>query len=231
MTPISIPGASGIQLSGTYIRARQSRKDNPVVLILGPHYSSASSKRSWAQDCLTYIFFRAGFNVLTFEYSNPRGIEYPEVNGRESADLIDAKYALQWLRSTCPTACQYWVAGVDYGAYMATQVLMRNTEIDGFVCTSLPCNLYDFGFLAPCPAPGLLIHGAGNALTTVEEIEKFVKEKNSQKERHATITLKILNEVNHSISSESARIECMATVFSYLQRFYSVSDARIMSKL
>ena len=230
MTPISIPSVSGVQLAGLYTRVRRRRKDNPVALILGPHYSTTCPKRNWMQDCLMYLFFKAGFDALTFAYSNPRGIEYPEINGNENSDLIDAKYALQWLRSTSPNACQYWVAGVDYGAYMATQVLMRNTEIDGFICVSLPCNLYDFGFLAPCPAPGLLVHGATNMLTPIEEVEKFVKEKNSQKERHATITLKIIEDANHRIASKKSRKETMFEVYNYLQRFHSPDDANIIAQ-
>ena len=39
------------------------------------------------------------------------------------------------------------------------QLLMRRPEIDGFISVAPPAKLYDFSFLAPCPASGLFVHG------------------------------------------------------------------------
>ena len=40
-------------------------------------------------------------------------------------------------------------------AYIGMQLLMRRPETDGFISVSPPTNMYDFSFLAPCPASGL----------------------------------------------------------------------------
>ena len=39
------------------------------------------------------------------------------------------------------------------------QLLMRRPEIDGFIAVAPPANMFDFGFLAPCPSSGLIIQG------------------------------------------------------------------------
>ncbi len=39
------------------------------------------------------------------------------------------------------------------------QLLMRRPEIDAFIAVAPPANNFDFGFLAPCPASGLIIQG------------------------------------------------------------------------
>jgi alpha/beta superfamily hydrolase len=36
---------------------------------------------------------------------------------------------------------------------------MRRPEITGFVSIAPPASMYDFAFLAPCPASGLIVHG------------------------------------------------------------------------
>ena len=45
------------------------------------------------------------------------------------------------------------------------QLLMRRPEIQGFICASLPANMYDFSFLAPCPSSGLIVHGEQDTVT------------------------------------------------------------------
>ena len=52
---------------------------------------------------------------------------------------------------------QYWVCGISFGAWVGMQLLMRRPEIPKFVLISPPVGKYDFNFLAPCPASGLVI--------------------------------------------------------------------------
>ena len=44
------------------------------------------------------------------------------------------------------------------------QLLMRRPETDGFISVSPPSNMYDFSFLAPCPASGLFLHGTADTV-------------------------------------------------------------------
>ena len=58
-----------------------------------------------------------------------------------------------------PDSKACWIVGVSFGTWIAMQLLMRRPEIDSFICVAPPANLYDFSFLAPCPASGLLVNG------------------------------------------------------------------------
>jgi hypothetical protein len=178
---------------------------------------------------MMYLFLRAGFNVLTISYRKLRNAEYTQFEGRENLDLIDAKCAFQWLETAHTDSRQYWVAGIDYGAYLAMQLLMRNTKIDAFVCFSVPCVTYDLGFLTPCPAHGLVIHGALDPITPVEVVERFVCEKNNQKERHANIEFTVLEETGQELLESDDRAKFVRSVTAYLRRFYSVDKSIVRS--
>jgi uncharacterized protein len=44
------------------------------------------------------------------------------------------------------------------------QLLMRRPEIRGFISVAPPANMYDFSFLAPCPASGIIIQGEADTV-------------------------------------------------------------------
>jgi hypothetical protein len=96
-------------------------------------------------------------------------------------ELADAATALDWLQTTNPTASQCWVAGYSFGAWVGMQLLMRRPETDGFISVSPPTNMYDFSFLAPCPASGLILHGSADNVTPPVEVERVVSKLRTQK--------------------------------------------------
>ena len=61
------------------------------------------------------------------------------------------------------------------------QLLMRRPEITGFISVSPPANMYDFSFLAPCPASGLVINGSSDRVAppqdTVNLVNKLLEQK------------------------------------------------------
>ena len=61
------------------------------------------------------------------------------------------------------------------------QLLMRRPETDGFISISPPANMYDFSFLAPCPASGLFLHGTADTVTPPLEVERVVAKLRTQK--------------------------------------------------
>ena len=61
------------------------------------------------------------------------------------------------------------------------QLLMRRPETDGFISVSPPTNTYDFSFLAPCPASGLILHGSADTITQPIEVERVVSKLRTQK--------------------------------------------------
>jgi len=128
---------------------------------------------------LHYTFHNMGFNVLRFNF---RGVgrsqgEYDQGIG----ELSDAASALDYLQSMNQNAKHCWVAGFSFGAWIGMQLLMRRPEITGFISVSPPANMYDFSFLAPCPASGLVINGSGDRVAPPADTESLVSKLHEQK--------------------------------------------------
>jgi alpha/beta superfamily hydrolase len=61
------------------------------------------------------------------------------------------------------------------------QLLMRRPEITGFISVAPPANMYDFSFLAPCPASGLIINGTADRVAPPSDTEALVSKLHEQK--------------------------------------------------
>jgi alpha/beta superfamily hydrolase len=75
------------------------------------------------------------------------------------------------------------------------QLLMRRPETDGFISVSPPTNVYDFSFLAPCPASGLFLHGSNDTVATPPEVERVVAKLRTQK--GINIAYELVEDANH----------------------------------
>ena len=75
-----------------------------------------------------------------------------------SGELSDAATALDWLQNQNQDISSCWIGGIDFGAWVGSQLLMRRPEVIGFINIASPLNDFDFSFLSPCPASGLIIH-------------------------------------------------------------------------
>jgi len=80
-----------------------------------------------------------------------------------------------------PNSGGLWIAGYSFGAFVGMQLLMRRPEISGWVSVAPPANHYDFGFLAPCPCGGLMLHGDSDELVPEPAVRKLVDKLNTQK--------------------------------------------------
>jgi alpha/beta superfamily hydrolase len=176
MPEVVLTGAAG-RIEGRY---SPGKKDNaPIALILHPHPRAGGNMSHPVVAQLFLLFMKRGFSVLRFNF---RGVGRSQ--GEFDAgigELADAATALDWLQSTNPTASQTWVAGFDFGAYIGMQLLMRRPETDGFISVSPPTNMYDFSFLAPCPASGLFLHGSADGVVPPTEVERVVTKLRTQK--------------------------------------------------
>ena len=50
---------------------------------------------------------------------------------------------------------------------------MRRPEIEGFAAISPPANLYDFSFLSPCPAQGIITQGSKDDVVQEDIVSKL----------------------------------------------------------
>ena len=116
---------------------------------------------------LYHQFASRGFSVLRFNF---RGVGRSQGEFDDGiGELSDAAAALDWLQALSVDARQCWVAGYSFGAWIGMQLLMRRPEISGFVSVAPPANFYDFTFLAPCPASGIIAHGDADRIVRSEE--------------------------------------------------------------
>ena len=92
------------------------------------------------------------------------------------------------------------------------QLLMRRPEIRGFISVAPPANMYDFSFLAPCPASGIFVQGAADTVVQPNAVQKLVDKLRTQK--HITIHHDEIPRANHFFENEIE--ELMRSVDNYL---------------
>ncbi|MEL6790285.1 MAG: alpha/beta hydrolase [Pseudomonadota bacterium] len=183
MPEVIFAGPEG-RLEGRY---QKGKGDNPpVALVLHPHPMFGGSMNNRVCYDMYHMFIQRGFSVLRFNF---RGVgrsqgEYDHGQG----ELADAATALDFLQQRNANAPFAWVAGFSFGSWIAMQLLMRRPEIVGFLAGSVPANLYDFSFLAPCPSSGLVIHGTEDKVCSPEETRLMVERTRTQKGRKVEFT-------------------------------------------
>lgn len=176
MPEVILTGASG-RLEGRYTRGKTPNA--PIALILHPHPKAGGNMNNSVTVQLHRVFMKRGFATLSFNF---RGIGKSQGEFDSGiGELADAASALDWLQMENSQASQCWVAGYQFGAWIGMQLLMRRPETDGFISVSPPTNVYDFSFLAPCPASGLILHGSADAVAAPNEVERVVAKLRTQK--------------------------------------------------
>jgi alpha/beta superfamily hydrolase len=209
MPEVVLTGAAG-RIEGRYSPGK--RENAPIALILHPHPRAGGHMNHPVAVQLYHLFMKRGFSVLRFNF---RGVGRSQ--GEFDAgigELADAATALDWLQATNPQASQFWVAGYSFGAYIGMQLLMRRPETDGFISVSPPTNMYDFSFLAPCPASGLILHGQADTIVPPVEVERVVSKLRTQK--GIVIDYDLVDGANHFWAEQLPAVE--SRVGSYLDK-------------
>ena len=84
------------------------------------------------------------------------------------------------------------------------QLLMRRPEIASFIAVAPPAGMSDFGFLAPCPASGLIVQGDQDQIVSVEAMQKLVAKLKHQ--RDITIEYRIIEGADHFFQNQLAEL-------------------------
>ena len=207
MPEIIFAGPAG-RIEGRYHPARQ--KNAPIAIILHPHPQFGGTMNHPIIYQLYYAFVHRGFSALRFNF---RGVGRSQGSfDHGQGELSDAAAALDWAQTINPEAKSCWIAGFSFGAWIGMQLLMRRPEIEGFISICPPANLYDFSFLAPCPASGIFIQGAADTVVQPSSVQKLVDKLRTQ--RHITIHHEEIPRANHFFENETD--ELMASVDNYL---------------
>jgi alpha/beta superfamily hydrolase len=207
MPDVIFAGPSG-RLEGKY--QHQKHKTAPIALILHPHPQHGGTMNNRVVYEMFYAFQRRGCSVLRFNF---RGVGRSQgVFDGGIGELSDAAAALDWLQTMNPGAQTCWVVGFSFGAWISMQLLMRRPEIHAFITIAPPANIYDFTFLAPCPASGLIVHGRNDQVSPEADVQKMVDRLNAQ--RGIKITQVKIEGANHFFDQNLP--ELVKTVEDYL---------------
>ncbi len=175
----------------------------PIALMLHPHPQHGGTMNNKVIYALYHEFVERGFSVLRFNF---RGVGRSQGSfARGEGELSDAASALDWLQGYNANASACWIGGFSFGAWIGMQLLMRRPEIDGFISVAPPANLYDFGFLAPCPSSGLIIHGDKDHLVPLESVQKLINKLMHQ--RDITIDFRLVRGADHFFQSRLEELD------------------------
>jgi len=199
MPDIMINGPVG-RLEGRYQHSKDPSA--PIALILHPHPQYGGTMNNKVVYTLFHTFVQQGFSVLRFNF---RGVGRSQGTfNRGEGELSDAASALDWLQTYNPNARACWIGGFSFGAWISMQLLMRRPEIGGFISVAPPANLFDFTFLAPCPASGLIVHGDNDDVVPQEAVQKLVDKLKHQKDIH--IQFKVASGANHFFADQMEQL-------------------------
>ncbi len=172
------------RLEGRYHHSEE--KNAPIALILHPHPLHGGTMNNKVVYNVFQTLTKNKFSVLRFNF---RGVGKSTGNFDHGiGELTDAATALDWLQMHNPEASSFWLGGFSFGSWIALQLLMRRPEINGFLAISPPAQSYDFNFLSPCPAQGLIVQGTKDVIVAEQAVfnlyEKLDKQRNSNVDYH-----------------------------------------------
>ena len=190
MTEILINGPQG-KLHGFY---KHSENSENMGLVFHPRNCLENSTDNNVVNSLFESFSNNNFSTLKINF---RGIQKSEGDPEEDGlgELSDAATALDWLQEQNQDINKCWIGGIDFGAWVGSQLLMRRPEIVGFINVATPIKEFDFSFLSPCPASGLIIHPSKQVEIDNKDIDALVKKLSIQK-KIKIIYKKINSDIN-----------------------------------
>lgn len=199
MSEVIFNGSAG-RIEGRYHLTHQ--EGAPIAIILHPHPQYGGTMNNKVVYALYRSFAEQGFNTLRFNF---RGVGRSEgTYDQGEGELNDAASALDWLQSNNPNASACWVAGFSFGAWIGMQLLMRRPELEGFVSAGLPADRYDFGFLAPCPVPGLIVQGEKDPIVPPASVASLVSKLQLQRGIH--IDYRVVPQADHFFAGQMAEL-------------------------
>lgn len=215
MPEVIFNGPAG-RLEGRFHPAR--KRNAPIALVLHLHPQFGGTMNNQIVYQMYYMFARRGFAVLRFNF---RGVGRSQGSfDHGQGELSDAAAALDWVQTVHTDARACWIAGFSFGAWIGMQLLMRRPEITGFVSIAPPANMFDFTFLAPCPASGIMVQGDQDDIVTPESVKKLVDKLSAQ--RGITITHTVIKGANHFFGQQIDQLTDI--VGTYLDKSIAAHD-------
>ena len=184
----------------------------PIAVFLHHHPLFGGNMNSKVIYHLYYAFAKRGFTVLRFNFRGVGRSEGTFENGLGELSLSAS--VLDWMQGLFPESRSSWVVGFSFGSWIGMQLLMRRPEVERFISISPPANIYDFSFLAPCPASGFVVHGDADRICPPEKVVEFVKTIKMQKKTR--IELATVSGADHVFTKNAE--DLIETVGTYVDR-------------
>ena len=201
MADVIINSLSG-RLEGIYKQSKLLKAH--CALLLHPHPLHGGNMHNKIVFLMEKVLVENGFSTLRFNFAGVGKSEgEPFSEGRE--EIIDASTCFDWLKEKEPDASSFWVAGFSFGAYIALQIMMRRIEINRFISIGTPANMFDLGFLYPCPTDGLFVHGEKDTIAPYKDADKIIKKSARTKERR--IDVSVIKNADHFFTSHMDSLE------------------------
>ncbi len=211
MPEVIINGPAG-RLEGRYHKS--SNPKAPVALVLHPHPLHGGTMNNKISYNLYKTFANNGFSVLRINFRGVGKSEGKFDNGL--GELQDATVALNWLHSQNMDAPTFWVGGFSFGSWIGLQLVMRRPDIEGYILVAPPATKYDFNFIVPCSASGMVIQGDQDDISKEADTLKVVDKLSSREE--ADIDYQIVEGADHFFRNE-------------LEEFVSIIDEYVKSRV
>ncbi|MDA0782049.1 MAG: alpha/beta hydrolase [Rickettsiales bacterium] len=190
MPEVIINGPEG-RIEARYHQSKE--KGAPVAIVLHPHPQHGGTMNNKVAYNIYHAFARNGFSVARFNF---RGVGRSQgIYDEGIGELADAATVLDWLQLNNTNASTYWMGGFSFGSWVGMQLLMRRPEIEGFIAVSPPAGGYDFNFLSPCPAHGLIIQGDEDSIVNESDVSKLADK--LAKQKNAGIDYRVILGADH----------------------------------
>jgi len=170
VSELFIPGPAG-RIEAKYFK--NDKISAPIALVLHPHPQYGGTMNNKIVFEIFKTFLNNGFSVFRINFRGVNKSDGKFDNGQ--GELSDAAAALDWIEKGNIDHSQCWIAGFSFGSLIAMQLLMRRPEINRFIAVSPQPNIYDFSFLSPCPASGLMVYGKNDELVPLDGFNSLNK--------------------------------------------------------
>ena len=155
-----------------------------VALVLHPHPLGGGTMHNKVVFRAASALNDAGLTTLRINF---RGVgqstgEHDEGRG----ELEDVRAGLKYLTENFP-GLPITVCGFSFGARVGLEVGMSDERVMNLISIGTPVDKYDFGFLATCRKPILLVHGDRDefgSLPRLQELVEQIKQNNPSVELH-----------------------------------------------
>jgi alpha/beta superfamily hydrolase len=190
MPEVIITGPEG-KIEGRYHQNKDIKA--PVALVLHPHPLHGGTMNNKITYHLFKSFVNNGFSVLRINF---RGVGKSEgVFNDGVGELQDVTAALNWLHNKNMEASNFWLAGFSFGSWVGLQAIMRRPDIERYILVAPPASKYNFNFIVPCSASGMIIQGTADDISLEKDTSKIADKLNLREE--AEIKYNIVPDADH----------------------------------